>query len=202
MGEVPGRARRYVIWDLTEDLAEARCVASFDYPLAFDNAVPYRAVQTLKHLGAQSWWTQTLDGVWCRMRRVVTFEGAAERNWHQTGQTFRREHLVGRGHDDAWKVKVDHLISFVQNYSGGDTPSLRLELNDYAKTLKSRREVPSELFRDVSQVSLIQAPVYIIALVNATMSAPEKFDSSGRARVFLPADLKQIGGTKKTEVLA
>ncbi len=78
---------------------------------------------------------------------MLNIHGKAKRLNAQTAEDWARVLIiVCRGHDQEFAQSAAHLCAFVQAYSGGDDPVFLRELDGYAKTLQSRRELPHVFF--------------------------------------------------------
>ena len=88
---------------------------------------------------------------------------------------------------------------FVRHYAG-QRKGLLCEIENYIRTLVVSREVPFELFRDLARLQLVDQPLYVVALVKATMNCHKSFTKTGVARVFMPPDLSSITGSNAARV--
>ena len=62
------------------------------------------------------------------------------------------------------------------------------------------REIPSEFYKQLASVPMASAPEYVIALVKASLSAPEKYIVNQKARLFTTQDLVRLTKDKRLEV--
>ena len=114
---------------------------------------------------------------------------------HEDADPKRIGQLVARSKDAGdFKNLVGNLIDFVMNFSGGKQPHLLQEMEEFSKQLALCREVPLPFYGLMSKLPLRQAPLYVIALVKATMACPEKYMCQGQPKIFGQTDLNMISG--------
>ena len=109
--------------------------------------------------------------------------------------------LAARGHSAEFATAISHYCEYVRQYSGGKDGALLKELDDFGKTLTVSRAVPSEFFSQLAKVNLPQAPMYVVALVKATQSCPDKYVGAGGARLFGQGDLASLATKNKAHAL-
>ena len=103
--------------------------------------------------------------------------------------------LVSRGHAQSYRADVEHYAKYVMNYAGGIDGALLHELDRFCKSPARVRPVQSDVYSMVSAISLAQAPLYVVALVKATLSCHDKLcGPQGKAKVFLPSDIATTRG--------
>ena len=74
-------------------------------------------------------------------------------------------------------------------------------LDRFTKSLSVSRIVPAETFRLLAAVPMASAPLYIHALLKASISAPEKFMVGNKAKVFTSMDIAAVSGRIKKNVI-
>ncbi|CAK0893361.1 unnamed protein product [Prorocentrum cordatum] len=86
---------------------------------------------------------------------------------HVEGQ---HSHLRGHARD---------MCSFVEKWSGGSDAPLLRNLDEWCKTLQSRRRVPGSAFKVLANLDLISCPETIYSLLKAAIKSPAKFVTPG-----------------------
>ena len=138
-------------------------------------------------------WLQTMFNAHDRsLKANATTEG----DFKKIGRQVARSHPV-EAQDD-----VEAMTEFVRLWSGGRDREFLEELNAFQKTLKVQRDIPGGLFADLNTINVPSFGPAVIAIVKATMSAPENFARGGKAKVFKTADIKQMLTTKRGDVIA
>ena len=81
--------------------------------------------------------------------------------------------------------------AFASAWSGGDDSSGLVEVENFAKTLKVRREPEDGQLGILARATLARAPAWPLACLKAILQAPELFvHRRGEARMFTSADVK------------
>ena len=87
---------------------------------------------------------------------------------------------------------VVHWVQFVVNFNG-EKPSFLEEIEEFSKQLAVCRDVPPLLMGSWQRSHCCrQAPVYVIALLKATMACPDKYMFYGYPKLFDQGDLRCI----------
>ncbi|CAK0822744.1 unnamed protein product, partial [Prorocentrum cordatum] len=92
-----------------------------------------------------------------------------------------------------------YLCKYVQNWAGGDTGHLLADLNDFWSSLTLRREVHEVTWKLMSDLSFLEGPDYVNALMKAIVTAPESFCSNGYSKLINGGDVADINGKKRIE---
>ena len=108
--------------------------------------------------------------------------------------------LAARGHSTAFKEDTANYIEFVRKWAGGTDGEHLVSLDLFVKGLQVHREIPSEFYKQLASVPMASAPEYVIALVKASLSAPEKYIVNQKARLFTTQDLVRLTKDKRLEV--
>lgn len=108
--------------------------------------------------------------------------------------------LAARGHSTAFKEDTANYIEFVRKWAGGTGGEHLQSLDLFVKGLQVHRDIPSEFYKQLASVPMASAPEYVIALVKASLSAPEKYIVNQKARLFTTQDLVRLTKDKRLEV--
>ena len=140
-------------------------------------------------------WLQTMFNA---HDRSVQANAKTEDDFKRIGKQVARSHPVESQQD------VESMTDFVRLWSGGKDKEFLIELNKFQKTLKVVRDIPGDFFKDLTAVKDVPSFVpAVIAMVKATMSAPDNFcKAGGKARLFNPTDIKAMLTTKRSAVSA
>ncbi|CAK0858078.1 unnamed protein product [Prorocentrum cordatum] len=97
--------------------------------------------------------------------------------------------------------QIRDIGEFVIQWGGGSTP-INLEcIEEYSKVLSFRRELPNALIRGLATLQFTQCPDYVVAVVKASLSAPDNFCKGSVAKLFNTSDISNIS-RKRAETLA
>ena len=90
-------------------------------------------------------------------------------------------------------LNASQCTKYVQRFSGGTKAAFLEELDSFGKVLSVKRELPSDLFKEIGTSAVLQEfPLFGMALVKATMGCDHKFVINGKARLFSGHDIAQI----------
>lgn len=128
-------------------------------------------------------------------RRAIERNAKTDEEWADIAKTCSR----GLGSDNATAI-VDQAL-FVKSCSGGVDKPFLIEFNEYYKTLRVQRDLPSDFLRDVSKVKAMHCPLHVVGLVKSSMNAPERFVFGGKVKLFTTADLNSINNKNSSKVL-
>ena len=84
------------------------------------------------------------------------------------------------------------MVQFVGKFIGGQQPYFLEEIEEFSKQLAVCRDVPPLFYGQLAMLPLLQAPVYVIALLKATMACPDKYMCHGFPKLFDQGDLGRI----------
>ncbi len=89
------------------------------------------------------------------------------------------------------------MTHFVAKYSGGRDAKYLRDVELFASGLRRRREIPHGVFKMLADIQLAQAPLYVIGMLKAALSAPDNQCRDGFSRLITSADCAQVASTKK-----
>ncbi|CAK0825144.1 unnamed protein product [Prorocentrum cordatum] len=92
--------------------------------------------------------------------------------WDLVARHVEGQHSHLRGH-------ARDMCSFVEKWSGGSDAPLLRNLDEWCKTLQSRRCVPGSAFKVLANLDLISCPETIYSLLKAAIKSPAKFVTPG-----------------------
>ncbi len=95
------------------------------------------------------------------------------------------------------------MCEFVGKWGGGDVPLFLLQLAVFSRTLLTcRRDIPSSLFRVLSELDFREGPNYVMAIVKASLRAPDNHVRDGNiSKLFMGVDVATITTSNKTKCL-
>ena len=108
--------------------------------------------------------------------------GVAEPDW----SAISKSAAVDQGPE--FLCKAEQICSFVQKWAGGEDGHILFELVDFESTLNVKREISPVDLHSLSMCELGHAPLYLIAMIKAMLTAPANFMRNGFADLFTNAD--------------
>ena len=75
-----------------------------------------------------------------------------------------------------------------------------VDYDKFVKCVSLLREVPAEFYGELAEVPCSQAPRYIIAVLKAAMTAPDRWVIGGKSRLMTAQDLASIASKSKEQV--
>ncbi len=98
--------------------------------------------------------------------------------------------------------QLEAMCEFVRCYSGGELPVYLNQLQCFSRTMTSvRRDLPAVLFKILSETPFSEGPEYIMAILKASLRAPEGLHRENVAKIFTGADTVTITTTNKMRAL-
>eukprot|EP00959_Pyramimonas_sp_CCMP1952_P364442 7631670-Pyramimonas_sp.AAC.1 len=98
---------------------------------------------------------------------------------------------------------IEDMCTFVGKYGGGATPKFINALEQWSRSLNSRRAVHSSTFKALGALDFKQCPEYPWMMLKAAMSAPDgPWMRDGQSRLISSADAAQVIGSKKSLCVA
>jgi hypothetical protein len=107
--------------------------------------------------------------------------------------------IASIGMPPGYKEKAKKYASFVEHWSGGVSGHILTELVEFESKLRVKRAISATDLYIISQLAMVFAPRYVVAMVKALLSAPANFVTNGFADLFTAQDyasLEQNGKNK------
>ena len=135
-----------------------------------------------------------------QMQCLLKLHQAAKRNqavsgdpvWARVARDFELRH-------PEWSGAGKDLCAFVDAWSGGELPTLLLDVDAFNKMLRVKRSMPNKMLGALAGVNLATSPEYIGACLKAMMSAPEGLHMNGTSTVIREPEVQQMKSTKHSE---
>ncbi|CAK0904006.1 unnamed protein product, partial [Prorocentrum cordatum] len=97
---------------------------------------------------------------------------------------------------------VRGMCDLVAEYSGGTPPIYLQDLEKWAKTLKTSKDVDGRSFKMLSAIPFKQGPECIIGMLKAMVASPDAFVRGGVSRLLTSSDASDVVGKKKADCLS
>ncbi len=133
--------------------------------------------------------TQTLLQIHAFARTWVSMHGKAA-DWKQIVMGMQQK-------SPSMKDEMSDMAEFTRSWSGGETACHLYELDKFAKTLSSRRDIKAKDLLLMSKVKLQQSPEWIMAAAKAMLASPVEFTVGGVSKLLQKGDIDAMTGCKK-----
>ncbi|CAK0794472.1 unnamed protein product [Prorocentrum cordatum] len=99
--------------------------------------------------------------------------------------------------------QIMDMTAFVERWSGGASGDFLASLNEWAKTLRSRAEVPGSMFKMLSSLELDSMPEVVYSLLKAAMRSPPKYCHAGTttSKLLNSTDVGTLIKDKRRELI-
>ena len=100
-----------------------------------------------------------------------------------------------------WRGSAD--VNFVRAWSGGKDGDMLVYLERFERSLTTKRMISADDMQALSQVQFAEGPVFVLALVEAHLSAPPRFATPmGESTLMSANDYRTIGPGGKNRAKA
>ncbi|CAK0898042.1 unnamed protein product [Prorocentrum cordatum] len=147
-----------------------------------------------QHHGANRTVTKVQTMLQVHSRMMSNFKKLGEYRKEQVARAIERQHPTMAG-------QIADIADYVERWSGGNTPYMLFELNDFSKVLSFRRDIAPVTFKVLAQFQAKTMAEVPTAILKASLVAPENLCTNNVAKIVSSADLAVVTGAKKEEFI-
>eukprot|EP00959_Pyramimonas_sp_CCMP1952_P137277 2872766-Pyramimonas_sp.AAC.1 len=98
------------------------------------------------------------------------------------------------------ETMVQPLCDFAARWSGGEDSPCIIDLNNWSKTLTSRRTVSGQTIKFLADLECASGPEWPLAILKASLVAPDSYVDNGASKLVSSSDIGSVHGSNKASV--